>query len=460
MAEEFREVIIRIAIEEGGAKIRLAELDQLAVKLQLVASAHEEYRKKTEESTNATNLFEKAGTAAWGGLSSVGLKKLSEFVVSAKGVELAVDGIAAAIGATVDAFGKLGALATPPGLAALGTLAVGGGAIAYFKDLEDQAKRTGEELDRMIARVRAGKPQYVNPFEPVRRGTGLPDDFLAKIRAEDAQFYARFARRIDTAPTRFEQRDRMRQLDASRDPTLNGQLADLDRERKELLFKSRITLEKGDFGENTLRKEEVIGQRLKEVERQRFDILQKQGEQLRQNLATQQSAVKAAEDAVKAERQRLESLDETLGRLDPEQFGELKGILDKVQGGGKLTPEELARGEQLGGAGFRPFAAAGFAEIGRERGGADLYAPVLGGPQRGEGSDIERLQSIVKERRIWADDVKTVLEQHSNETEKQFKRLVDAVDEAFALATRAADRAASRIEAQNADRQRNQGAAY
>lgn len=119
-------------------------------------------------------------------------------------------------------------------------------------------------------------------------------------------------------------------------------------------------------------------------------VLERQSQESEKQLESAKDAFQTTKDQIAAEQQRLQSLDEIIGRLDAVDRAEVEKLVNKAGGEG-LSSEELRRLEQLGGSAVSDFVSGQFAEKGKAAGGAEIFEPILG-EQRGAGSQLDQLR--------------------------------------------------------------------
>ncbi len=278
--------------------------------------------------------------------------------------------------------------------AALGPLAIigaiGGAAYLAFGQMRSGASDAGKEIDDLRGKLEKSTDALVkmrneqlggeaDPFGKVRAGVEKEVSERALAVAENLSVVRRGAAA-----------DRERELLAAEGMlSLQEQLLQLTFERNQLTARARAP----GLGEE---EQAVFIERAKAIDEQRLRILERQGEQLRRNKEEQQAAINAAREALRNEENRLRSLDEIVGRMSQIDRLEFTALGKRAKGGGQLNAGELNRIEQLGGAGTAEFVSGQFAGLGRQAGGADLFAPFAGRAQRGAGSEVENIKEQLR----------------------------------------------------------------
>lgn len=121
-----------------------------------------------------------------------------------------------------------------------------------------------------------------------------------------------------------------------------------------------------------------------------LDAIQRQTQARERQLAAQQNSLQLTRQMLAAEKDRVGSTQQALGRLSEGEFAEIKRINDKVKAGGKLDEEELQTLERSGG--FGQFTGEQREKIGAARAGENLEGvdALTGG-----GSQISKLQDQI-----------------------------------------------------------------
>lgn len=278
--------------------------------------------------------------------------------------------------------------------AALGPLAIigaiGGAAYLAFGQMRSGASDAGKEIDDLRGKLEKSTDALVkmrneqlggeaDPFGKVRAGVEKEVSERALAVAENLSVVRRGA-----------MADRERELLAAEGMlSAEQELARLTGERNQLAARARAP----GLGEE---EQAAFIERAKAIDEQRLRILERQGEQLRRNKEEQQAAINAAREALRNEENRLRSLDEIVGRMSQIDRLEFTALGKRAKGGGQLNAGELNRIEQLGGAGTAEFVSGQFAGLGRQAGGADLFAPFAGRAQRGAGSEVEKIKEQLR----------------------------------------------------------------
>lgn len=278
--------------------------------------------------------------------------------------------------------------------AALGPLAIigaiGGAAYLAFGQMRSGASDAGKEIDDLRGKLEKSTDALVrmrneqlggeaDPFGKVRAGVEREVSERALAVAENLSVVRRGA-----------VADRERELLAAEGMlSAEQELARLTAERNQLAARARAP----GLGEE---EQTAFIERAKAIDEQRLRILERQGEQLRRNKEEQQAAIDAAREALRNEENRLRSLDEIVGRMSQIDRLEFTALGKRAKGGGQLNAGELTRIEQLGGAGTAEFVSGQFAGLGRQAGGADLFAPFAGRAQRGAGSEVENIKEQLR----------------------------------------------------------------
>lgn len=375
------------------------------------------------------------GTAA----GSAGVATVAEGALAAGNTTVAVTGgmAAAAMTALNIALGPVGI-----GIMAVGALAVGG--VAAFKAYGGAASDAGDDLEKLRAQQQDSLDQmkrYVDNIELAGgRLEGVADrSFSASKELAQFQMDAGALPAVERLAQieGIRAQNKERTLIASRELLRHSNMEGADG----VLSRHEVEDFAAGSGSNTL----IEGERLEirkmlsaEAERdavlarERFELSKLETAHLQSQLGTHLQALAASEQQLAAEKERVRSLDEIVGRLNPAQEAQLKRLGEKVASGQELSVSELKQLEKTGGAGVKDFVQQQYVEQGRERGGADVFAPFqrqtggdeddFGQAQRGSDS---KLQAIEKELRA----SKAAAERVSSDIERQVIETSQAVDD-------------------------------
>lgn len=270
-------------------------------------------------STNANgDLTELIGTLA----------KFQAGLDAVSGAKSSIEGIGKAFGMSETA---IAGLVTKLHAAAVIAGVIAGTGYVIYKLINMEAD--AQENANRIAAQRGKAPGVKGPGGQVQLIGGEADADFQQIqalqRADEAKRDADLRERLAGAGARFGIRDEQRAgfPDAQK-------LRDIDAERVKLR-KDLKEIQDSNFqsAEAKLQAQLVITERQKQLEAQRVELLKQQGAELAANLAKQQAAVKAAQDAVDAEEARLKSIEEKIGNLSELEQAELKSIADKIEEG-------------------------------------------------------------------------------------------------------------------------------
>lgn len=176
-----------------------------------------------------------------------------------------------------------------------------------------------------------------------------------------------------------------------------------------------------------------------DMDRERLSLLKDQQSALQQNLDKQNSIAEAAKDAANQERNRVASLQESIGRLDAIQRAELQKLGQKVKAGGTLSDEEAKRIGELGGSVGKDFESQYFQKKGA--GQENILAPFNNGVSlSGQGSKLEEMT------RKETEEVNKFIEMNQK-TIQEFQALnVKKMQSAIALSTEIKNHFAGKLE--------------
>ena len=166
---------------------------------------------------------------------------------------------------------------------------------------------------------------------------------------------------------------------------------------------------------------------VEQSERKRLAVLENEGSQLQRNLSTQQSALEASKKALELETQKLQTLDEISGRLDPAKRAVLEQFGKRVEAGETLSQADLSTLEGIGGAGVSDFVSEEFQRRGREAGGRELFQPFTDEQLTGDDSRQQQLQEQTDALQTGVDEIVSQIEAIGQQRLEQFGRIRDAL---------------------------------
>jgi hypothetical protein len=336
-----------------------------------------------KEAVGAASLAEAAHTIAIGiktKAATIATGALTAMQAALGPVGIAIAGVAAASAILATAWVAYESRARPPVESFTEAIA---DQIAETKRLGEAARETGQFIsnlgkadeaafakrlellgdeDQRLAAIQQRR-ERIEQIGVLRTGDQTARSQANTIREQLAQYEQIGAASGINVETEAQARQQLAQaelIDAAA-------LADQDARRLELL-RERIAL----VGQEGQAREKALDQERQAVEARRQQL-------------------KTTQELVRAEQNRLASLDEIVGRLTAEQRIQLERLGEKAQAG-TITAEEVKQAEQLGGAGVAGFASQFFQRQGRAAGGASVFDAFGGAPARGEGSELARLE--------------------------------------------------------------------
>lgn len=313
----------------------------------------------------AWNVVQMAATTA-GGYYALTLNMIS-------GAKVRLAAVTATAAAAVRGFTAM--LGGPVIATAVAAVAIWGTVTYALGGFSEQAKEADRDMANLVSTAQLLR-ERLHGFEDVQLGLQLQEELannpLAKFDEKLASINARLHETRNAAAI-FRGWSLGKPLEEASKDDLEGAL-------------------------KLLHMQEQAQKSLIQLHGQKFELLRNEQNILQQNLEKQQQIAAQAKAAAEQERQKVESLQEAIGRLNEVEQLELKRLIEKKKGGKELSNEEAERFGQLGGQIGQDYARGRRIELGKDLAQA-LSMAFTGRNLTGQGSNLADKEHTAAEER-------------------------------------------------------------
>lgn len=281
---------------------------------------------------------------------------------------------------------------------AVAAVAIWGVATYAMGGFSKQSKETDRDIGNLVTTAHLLR-EDLHALEAVKLNFGL-DDELANIRKE--------GRSLEQQLESIDERIGFTQKEVN-------DLRALDVQKKLKTLDPKDDKDAYDAGLSLLKTQEEFQRRVINLEKEKISIFREQQSELQKNLEKQQQILATAKTQLDQERQRVQSIQESLGRLNEVERLELQRLINKKKAGGTLNEGEMSRYEQLGGQLAKPEVQDFYAKKGAKQ-AEELSQVTTGKSLAGAGSVLEaRNTEFAKQTEI--------LKKQRQESEQKVKEL-------------------------------------
>lgn len=327
-----------------------------------------------------------------GGLSTIqhvakGLKAMTDaggiWVVMSTNMARAQAFLTATITATQMAASRLVVLMGGPVVAtAVAAIAIWGVATYAMGGFSKQADETGKDFGNLVTQAHLLR-EALHGLEEIKLNFGLSDE-LATIRKDLKTFEERYIDLSDRIGEAAKESMKIELLDV---PKKLEKLDPNDKKGKEGI----------EAGLALMKSQEEFQRRMLMLEKEKAQAYREEQDSLQKNLEKQQQMLATTKSQLETERQRVQSIQEQLGRLNEVERLELQHLINKKKAGGTLDEAEVRRYEQLGGQFGKDEASQFFAKKGAAQ-AEELSKAATGKSLTGDDSVLKQRDSEFKKQ--------------------------------------------------------------